>query len=279
MLNFIAMFAALGATLLSATVTTVGGVVPMVVLAPLVAIGFGTRFGGATYAISRGEWGMPWGPRVASWLCFGLAAALLGLAGSISVVAAFGAFVVLDTVGGFVKRAPKEAKPRKPLPRAKLLRTLAVAGYLGLVAAFHLLLGRYLPYGVLITWSLLALGFSAVLFLALRGPKAGEAWLRAPADHRVHERREKPIVDPQRQRAEDVVSAFRSRGDAGPFLDLVREAARTADLTQADITALETRILSSLARVGTRRDEDVAAALDEVERFLSLRTKPLETPP
>lgn len=279
MLNLLGLLAAGGAALLSATVTSVGGVVPMVVLAPLVAIGFGVRFGGATYAISRGEWGMPWGPRVGSWIAFGLAAALLGLAGSMTTVAAFGAFVVLDTVGGFVKRTPKEAKPRRAVPRRKLLATLGVAAYLGLVTAFHLFVGRYFPYGVLVTWTLLALGFSVVLLAALRGPKAGEAWLRAPADHRLHERREKVVVDPQRERAEQVVGALRSRGDAGPFLDLVREAARTADLGEADIAVLEERILASLARVGTRRDEDVRAALDEVERFLTLRTKPLETTP
>lgn len=279
MLNFLGMLAAGGATLLSATVTSVGGVVPMVVLAPLVAIGFGLRFGGATWAVSRDEWGMPWGVRVGSWVAFGLAAALLGLAGSVFTVAVFGAFVVLDTVGGFVKRAPKASKPRRRLPRRKLLATLGVVAYLGFVAAFHLLLGRYFAYGVLVTWSLLALGFSVVLLVALVGPKAGEAWLRAPEDHRMHERREKTLVDPQRRRAEEVISSFRSRGDAGPFLDLVREAARTADLGPDDIATLEKRILASFARVGTRRDEDVRAALDEVERFLSLRTKPLETSP
>ncbi|HVM45493.1 MAG TPA: hypothetical protein VM582_06115, partial [Candidatus Thermoplasmatota archaeon] len=145
--------------------------------------------------------------------------------------------------------------------------------------AFHVLVGRYFPFGILVTWSLLALGFTGYLLVSLRGPKATEAHLLPPFDHRRHERREERVADPQRQRAEQVLVAFRARGDAGPFLDLVREAATSADLKREDVHALEERIRSSFARAGTDRDQDIRAALDEVEKLLTLRTKTLEPSP
>lgn len=268
---------ALGLTFLSATVTSVGGVVPMPVLASLLAAGFFIRFGGTTYAIREGRWGMGWGARVSSWIAFGLAAILLGLAGAVVSVVAFGAFLVLDGIGGFVKREERVAsvKPRRKLsvPWAGL----AVVGYLGAVAAFHVFVGAYLPFGILLTWSLLALGFSGFLLVALRGPKGTENHLLPPADHRRHERREERVADPQRARAEDVLVAVRARGDAGPFLSLVREAALAADLRAEDVDALEKRILGSFARAGTGRDADIAAALDEVERLLAIRTLNMES--
>ena len=244
----------------------------MVLLAPLLALGFACRLVGAGLAARRGEWSMAWGPRVSSWACFGVAAALMGMAGSLATVGAFGAFVVVDAATAFVKRGQRSpVAARRPFPLRRALVPTLVAGYLGAVAAFHLLVGRYFPYGALMTWTLLALGFSVLLYAGLRGLKAGEAWLRAPADHRRHERRETPVPDPHRQRAEEVLQAFQARGDAAPFLDLVRETARAADLGDADVAALEARIGASFARAGTRRDEDVRAALDEVERILTLR--------
>lgn len=251
----------------------------MVVLAPLVALGFAVRFAGLTWAVAHRRWSMPWGYRATSWGLIGVAAVLLGLAGSLFTVAAFGAFVVLDALAGLVKRDPTPAAPGPVRAKRRWWIPLAVAAYLAGAAAFHLLVGAYLPFGVLLTWSLLALGFSATLLLALNGPKAGERWLHAPADHKAHERREEPVADPQRERAQEVLLAFRARGDAGPFLALVREAAAAADLAEEDVRRLEERILASFARAGTDREQDVRAALDEVENLLSLRSRPLDVTP
>lgn len=214
---------------------------------------------------------MGWGPRISSWIPFGLAAVLIGLAGAIVSAATFGAFLVFDTIGGFVKRESR-LPAVKPVKRRTVPWTvLGLMGYLALVALFHLFVGRYLPFGILISWSLLSLGFAGYLLLTLRGPKGSEAHLLPPFDHRRHERREERVADPQRLRAEEVLVAFRSRGDAGPFLDLVRQAARSADLKLEDVHALEERILHSFARAGTDRDQDIRSALDEVERLLALR--------
>lgn len=277
--NLIGGLAALGLTLLASTVTSVGGVVPMPVLAGLIAIGFFVRFGGTTLAIREGRWGMGWGARAGSWVAFGLAAALLGMAGAVLSVVAFGAFVAVDAIGGFVKREetvrPLKARKRMAMPWV----TLAVIAYLAGVAAFHVFFASQLPIGVLLTWTLLAFGFCLFLLLSLRGPKGTEAHLLPPADHHRHERREVRVADPQRARAEEVLVAFRSRGDAGPFLELVREAAKAADLKLEDVHALESRILGSFARAGTGRDQDIHRALDEVEQLLALRTKTLETGP
>lgn len=251
------------------------------VLASLAAAGFLARFAGATAAISRRAWSMPWAMRAASWAFFGLAALLLASAGALVVFAAFGAFVVVDALAGLVKREVTDAPP-KPVKKRSwrgFWATTGVLAYLGAVAAFHGFIGQYLPFGILVTWSLLSLGFTAALLVTLRGPKATEAHLLPPQDHRRHERREERVADPERVRAEAVLDAFRARGDAGPFLDLVRDAARAADLREEDVRALEDRILGAFARAGTDRDADVRSALDEVERFLTLRNRPLETRP
>lgn len=250
---------------------------PVVLIAPLFAFAFLARFAGVSHAIGQGHGTMPWLPRVASWAFFGGGVVF---APDALVLGAFAGFVALDALGGFVKRPIKEKAARAPRSRKPLWWTLALVAYLGLVAAFHLLLAAYLPYGVLLTWSLLALAFAVALRVVIAGPKAGEAWLNAPVEHRLHERRERAVKDPTRARAEDVLLQFRARGDAGPFLEFVREAARAADLPEADAAALEQRIVSSFGRAGTRRDEDVKAALEEVERFLSLRdARPVEVRP
>jgi hypothetical protein len=262
------------AFLLSTTVTTVGGVVPVPILSPFLVVGFGIRAGGISYAISKGRAVMPWFPRVLSWAFFGVAGLLIGVSGSQYVFAAFAAFVVLDFAAGWSKRELREkaAKERKPFPYRKVLLTLAAVAYAGLVVAYQVLFARYLSYGVLVTWTLIALGFAAALRLWIAGPgRAGEAWLLAPTDHRRHERREARVVDPKRARAEEVLDAFRARGDAAPFLAFVRGSAGAADLPDEDVRALESRILASFARAGTNRDADVRAALDEIERILSLR--------
>lgn len=277
MLNLLGGLAALALTFVSATVTSVGGVVPMPVLAGLLAVGFLLRFAGTSYAIRRGMWGMPWGWRIASWGAWGTAAALLGMAGAILSAAGFGAFVVVDAIGGFVKREER-------LPQVKPVRTrrfpwsaLFVVVYLGGVAAFHWFVGQYFAYGVLVSWSLLAFGFALFLYVSLLGPKATEAHLLPPVDHRLHERREERVKDPHRARAEEVLVAFRSRGDAGPFLELVRQAATAAELKLEDVHALEARILHSFARAGTNREQDIQMALDEVDRLLALRSQPTES--
>lgn len=257
----------------------VAGNVPVALIAPLFAVAFLTRFAGVSHAIGQGHGTMPWFPRIASWACFGLGAALFANG---FVLAAFLGFVALDGAGGFVKRPLKEKteKVRRPGARRRLGWTLALVAYLALVAAFHFLVGLYLPYGTLITWSLLALAFCFAVRLALVGPKATEAHLRAPRDHRRHEHLEKAVKDPTRARAEAVLLHFRARGDAAPFLEFVREAARAADLPQPEIDALESRIAASFGRAGTGRDQDVLAALEEVERFLSLRdARPVEVRP
>lgn len=279
-LNLVAGIAAAGAALLSATVVSVNGVVPMVVLAPLVAIGFFLRFGGATYALGRGQRAMPWGPRIGSWAVWGMAVVLFGLAGATLLVGIFAAFVVLDGAAGFAYRgSAEERQARKPVKWRVVAWTLAALAYAAGVVAFQLLVAPYLSYGALLTWSLIALGFAFAVRMALVGPKAPETWLRAPVDHKRHERREERVADPARERAESVLAAFRGRGDAAPFIELVREAARGADLRDEDLAILEQRILASFARAGTRRDEDVRAALDEVESFLSLSSKPVEVRP
>lgn len=275
-LNLLGGIAALGLTLLSATVTSVNDVVPLSILVGLASIGFLVRFGGTTYAMRQGQWSMPWIARITSWIAFGLAAGLLAFAGALLVFAAFGAFLAIDAIGGFVKREAKApaVKPKKKvrIPWLGIGALLYLAG----VAAFHLFIGRYLPVGVLLTWSLLAAGFATLLLVTMRGPKGSEAHLLPPIDHKRHERREERVADPQRAHAEEVLVAFASRGDAGPFLDLVRQAARSADLKLEDLHALESRILSSFARAGTDRDADIRAALDEVERLLALRTNNME---
>ena len=163
-LNLVGAGLAAGMTLLAATVTTLNGTVPTIVLAPLVAFGFVSRVVGCGIAASRGVRAMPWGARVASWVLFGLAASLLGFAGSLVVVAAFGAFVALDAAAGLVKRDETERPLRAPRGLwARVRVPLLVGAYLVAVAAFHLLVGVYLPYGTLITWTLLALLFAVAV--------------------------------------------------------------------------------------------------------------------
>lgn len=273
-LNLVGALLAGGMTLLAATVTTLNGTVLTVVLAPLIALGFAARMIGCGVAASRGVRAMSWGPRVASWLLFGAAVAMLGFAGSIIVVVAFGAFVALDAAAGLVKRE-ESARSRPPVRGlwARVRVPLLVTLYLAAVGAFHVFVAAFLPYGTLITWSLLALLFAVAVRMTLNGPKAKEPLLHAPPDHRLHERREEKVVDPHRQRAEDVLLALKARGDAGEFLDFVRDAARAADLAPADVQRMEQRILASFARARTSRDDDVRAALAEVESFLSLKRK------
>lgn len=255
------------------TLGSVNGDVPIALVGALLATGFGIRFVGATIAASRRQWSMDWTTRVLSWLAFGVATTLVAIIGAARLMFVFGAFVAIDASTAFVKREMKEKVPKKRTRtlwqriRFPLFATL----YLGGVVAFHLLVGAYLPYGTLITWSLLALGFCLVLRGLLVGDKADEAWLRAPDDHRRHERKLEPVPDPQRERAEAVLQALHARGDASGFLEFVRTAARDAGLGPADIAELEERILASLARAGTRREADVETALAEVERFLSPR--------
>ena len=269
------------AGLLASTVTTVNGVVPIVFLAPPLALAFATRAGGLSYAISRGRGVMPWAPRVVSWVLFGLAALLIGLSGSKYAIAACAAFIVLDLAAGYGKRevAAKEAKERRPFPYKRVLLVTAAIAYAGLVVAFQLTFARYLSQGQLLTWSLIALGFAVALRIWLGGSRAGQAWLFAPVDHKRHERRVERVVDPKRARAEDLLQAFKARGDAGPFLAFVRESARAADLPVEDVQTLERRIIQSFARAGTNRDADVRAALDQVEEFLSLRKSNVEIRP
>lgn len=265
--------ALLAAALTVATVTTGGGSLPMPIIGGLLAIGLALRAIGDAIAASKERWSMPWGARIASWVFIGLAVAALALATTSIAFAAFGAFVVLDALGGRVHREAKARAEKAPRSRRNLWITVGIVIYLIVVATFHALVGQYYSYGVLTTWSLLALGFCVLAVLVVDGPRAGEAWLRPPFDHRLHERRDARVVDPHRARAERVLQTFIARGDAGPFLELVREAARAADLPEADALALEERIIKSFSRAGTHREQDARAALDEVEAYLMLRTR------
>lgn len=254
----------------AATSVEIGGTIPLIVVAPALALGFTARFFGSSLAAARGAWGMPWGARVTSWLLIGIGAYFAWSGGSLLAVAAYAAFVVLDFASGFVKREGEATQRERPSLRP-MWTTVGIAAYLTFTFAFWFLVGRFVTHGVLITWTILAFGFALLLRLTLPGAKAGEAWLRAPVDHRRHERREQVVIDPQRTRAEQALASFRNGGDATAFLSLVRDAAASADLPDAERAALEKRILASFARAGTRRDQDLIAALDEVERALALR--------
>jgi hypothetical protein len=270
--NFLAAILFAAAAVAQSTLSSVSGDVPFVLFTALVAVGFTARFAGCTYAIARDAWSMPIAARALSWLFFGGAVLLLARAGALLVVGGFAGFVVLDALAGLVKKdvAERPVKPKRSL-WARVRVPLFVTLYLGLVVAVHFTVSVYLSYGTLVTWTLLALGFCILLRAMLVGPKAPETWLLPPADHRAHERRETTVADPQRARAEQALQLLRARGDAGPFLQFVRDVATEAELPPADLADLESRILSSFARAGTRRDEDITAALGEVERFLTLR--------
>jgi len=274
-----AMIAAGALTLLSSTVTSVGGTVPMPILALLLATGFAIRFGGLTAAIHDGRAAMGWGTRVTSWFPLGAASALLGLAGSIATVAGFGAFVVLDAVAGVAKsEATTEVRPKRQarFQARKVILPTVVVLYLAGVVAFQIFIAAFLPYGTLLSWTLLSLGFSLLVMVSVRGPKADDAALHPPTEHRRHTRRETQVEDPERRRVIDALGAFRARGDAAGFLTFIRQAAQDADLPEADTEALEASILASFSRAGTNRDADVRAALERVEEVLSLRRRPLE---
>lgn len=273
-LNLLGMLGSFGLTLLATTVTSLDGTVPVSILSAACALGFGFRAIGCFWATWRRRWTMPWALRVLSWLCFGAAAALIGMAGSLFTVGAYAAFIVLDAAAGLVKRDVDDREspqPKRKVDWRPILVGGAIVAYLAATAAFHLLVARYFIFGILVTWSILGLGFALLLRFAIVGQRAGEAWLYAPKDHRVHEMRERVVPDPQRAKAEKVLATFRARGDATPFIEFVREAARNADLSEADSRALEQRILASFARAGTRRDEDIVSALDEVESYLALK--------
>lgn len=260
--------------MLATTVTSVSGSVPIIILAPALALGFTARFFGNSIALARNQWGMPWGGRITSWLAFGLAAYLMWTAGSLFAIAAFTAFIVLDAAAGFVRREVEE-KDRKPLDLRPLWIGTGITIYLGLTAAFWFLAGRYFVYGVLTTWTILAFGFALLLRLTMVGPKAGENWLRAPMDHRRHERREQPVRDEQRERANEVARAFLSTGDPAALLDTLRDAARAADVSESDLRALEARVLQVIGRGDDKRKERFAAAIKEAESFLALRGTPI----
>lgn len=271
-LNFLMAAASAGVAITGATVMSVEGELSVIIVGTLLAAGFATRFGGVTWAQANGQWSMPWAPRVASWILFGIPSVLVALVGATRIMIVYGAFVALDAAGGFVKREVKKVEKRKRAGLwARVKVPLLVAVYLGFVAAVHFTLSVYLPYGTLVTWSLLALGFAVAVRAFLVGPKAPEADLRAPRDHRKHERRVVAVPDPQRAKAEQVLAALKSRGDAGAFLEFVRDSAADAGLRDEETQALEAKILASFARAGTRREQDVDAALGEVERFLKLK--------
>ena len=271
-LNFLCALAGAGIAISEATLNSSQGSLPFIVVGGLLAAGFGIRFAGCTIALAQSRWTMPWAARALSWAAFGAVAVLVAIAGAPRVMVVFGAFVAIDASTGLVRREVKKVdKPRKAGLWSRVKVPLFVALYLGAVVAVHVFVSRYLPYGVLVTWTLLALGFAILVRAQLAGPKAIEEMLHAPEDHRRHERREEVVPDPQRRRAEDVLAALKARGDAGAFLEFVRDIARDTEVPAPQLQQLESKILSSFARAGTRREQDIEAALGEVERFLSLR--------
>lgn len=271
-LNAFGAITGAGIAISEATLNSSSGGLPFIVVGTLTAVGFAARFAGVSWAISHSSWTMPWLPRVLSWLAFGVVAVLVALVGAPRVMIGFGAFVALDAATGFVKREVKTVvKPKTKGLWSRVKLPLFVGLYLAFVATIHFTVSIYLPYGTLVTWSLLALGFVTLVRRTLVGTKAVEAMLHAPSDHKKHERREEMVPDPQRERAEQVLYALRARGDAGAFLGFVRDIARETDVPAPQLAELEQRIISSFARAGTRREQDIDAALAEVERFLSLK--------
>ena len=246
---------------------------PLLFLGPAIALALVTRGIGAWIAAHRERRAMSWTPRVLSWLFLAAGAFFFALAGSVVALLGFLGFVALDAAAGIAHRPPKEEKTRekKPFPHRQVWTTVAALAYAGLVVAFHILVAPYFSFGTLLTWTLVALGFSVAIRIIVAGKKAGEAWLRAPMDHRRHERRERAIEDPERARAVRALDAFRARGDATPLLELVRESALAAGLAETDAARIQERIMTSFARAGTNRDADLREALDEVERFLTSR--------
>lgn len=249
------------------------GAVPMLFLGPAIAAALLARGAGAWYAAHRERRSMPWLPRVLSWILLAAGVLFFALAGSLGGIVAYVGFVVLDAAAGIAHRPPKEEseRARKPFPHRQVWLSVAALAYAGLVVAFQILGAPYFSYGTLITWSMIALGFAFAFRMMIVGKKAGEAWLRAPLDHRRHQRRERAIEDPERVRAVAAIEAFRARGDATAFLGIVRESAASAGLAEADISRLEERIMGSFARAGTDREADLRAALDEIDRLLSTR--------
>lgn len=247
------------------------GAVPLLFLGPALALALLIRGAGAWMAVHRERRAMSWTPRVSSWIFLAAGALLFALAGSIASLLAFLAFVALDAAAGIAHRPPKEERAAKPFPHRQVWTTVAAIAYAGLVVAFQIWMAPYFSFGTLLTWTLIALGFSVAIRIMIAGRKAGEAWLRAPVDHRRHERRVRAVEDPERTRALRVIEAFRARGDATPLLDLVRETALAAGLAEADAARMQERIMTSFARAGTNRDADLREALDEVDRLLSAR--------
>lgn len=259
------------------TVTTASGYVSLLTLMPFAAGAYFVRAIGCAYAERRNDTAMAWAPRILSWALLSVVGILLGLTGSAAAIAALGAFIVLDAAGAFAKQAPTEPVPRRKRRRGSIwARTklpLLTMLYLTLTAIVHITVSVYLPFGTLVTWSMLALGFGLLLRFTLAGPKAHENDMRAPQDHRRHQRREETIPDPQRQHADIVLRDLRATGDAKPILDIILQAARAAELPENEIAELERRVNATFTRAGTRRDDDLHAALAEIETRLTLNRR------
>lgn len=227
---------------------------------------------GISHARRNGRGAMPWVARVLSWVSFAVVGGMLGLTGSVLAVAALAAFVVLDAAGGLAAKDPDAPVPREGRKSGiwkRMKRPLVVGLYLVFVALFHFGVSIYLPFGTLLTWSLLSLGFALMLRAALVGPKAKEADLRAPDTHRRHERREERVEDPHVAEAALALGRLREKQDAAPLLDLVRQAARAADLGEPQTRRLEARVAEAASQRLGKDDAALDALLADLERLLS----------
>lgn len=261
----------MAAAFIPETVTTTGGTVPLRLLAPFGAGAFLVRMWGIGHARRNGRGGMPWVARVLSWASLSVIGVMLGLTGSTLAIAALAAFVVLDAAGGLAAKdedAPA-VKPRKSGMWKRMKRPLLIGLYLVFVALFHFGVSIYLPFGTLLTWSLLSLGFAVLVRAALVGPKAVEADLRAPLAHRRHERREEQVADPQVERVGTALQRLRAKKDAAPLLSLLAQAAEDADLPAADAQRIERLVQDASARGFGRDDAALDSLLTEIETLLS----------
>ena len=82
------------------------------------------------------------------------------------------------------------------------------------------------------------------------------------------------VADPVARQAEAACAAFLAEGDAGPLLEVVRDAARQARLAPAATQELEGAVYAALARAGTAREDDLEAAIAAFEARLLPRSDP-----
>lgn len=251
-------------------VSTSQGAVPFTIVMPVLAVFFAVRLAGLTVAVVRGGDRMDWISRAISWIALAGVFFVLNVLTSAAGAVALAAFVALDAIAGAF--APRRDGTRGPSRlsafSAKRWPYVALA-YAALVIALHFLVFPRFNATWLLDWAALTLGFSAAAFFALAWPQGAEESVRAPADHRRHARVERPSEDPRLKTSEEAARAFLFEGDAEPLMSLARDLAAYANATPAEAKRLEVRVMQQLARPGTRREDDLEAALAALESHFS----------